>query len=58
VIDEPGRVSCIRSIDTDVAVEGVRVLSPYIVSEEPSGGYKESGFMGVEINFSLPIEVY
>lgn len=58
VINEPGGVTSIRGVDTDVVIEGVCVLSPYIVPEEPSRVYQEFGFAGVGTHFSLPIEVH
>ena len=38
VIDKPRGVPSTRGVDTDVVVEGVCVLSPYIIAEEPSRG--------------------
>lgn len=49
VIDEPRGVSDIRRIDADAVVEGVCVLSSYIISEEPSKGYQKPIPTGVEI---------
>jgi len=55
VIDESGGVPSAQGIDTDVIVESVCVLSPHIISEEPSRGHQGTNSIEVESRSSLTV---